>query len=147
MGSWGTESCSNDSTWDLMGNAEIEDIHEIKQEEVAPAIAEIKKSFADQDKAIYALGAVIWILRAGLKIEDMDCLNRAVQVVAVAVDDEEYLDSWVDRSERESQLDKEIVEIIAAIENGGQGIKEHVPGLFENLARMPQKRRTHDRPS
>lgn len=136
MGSWGTESCSNDSTWDLLGNAGIEDIHEIKQEEVAPAIAEIKPVLEyDLDEAVYALGAVIWILRAGLKIEDRAVLSQASAVAHKALEDEDYLDGWVDRSDREDQLHEEIDELTLAAFLGGQSTKKHVPGLFENMAK------------
>jgi len=136
MGAWGEESCSNDSCWDALCFGGIEEIHEITQEEVKPCLDKL-----DTEKTSYGafygesedfLGCVIWILRQGLVVE-VKYIEKAKAVAEKCLTDEESLSRWCSKTARLEHLNKEIREMQSAIENDGQGIKEHIPSLFEKL--------------
>lgn len=132
MGAWGHESCSSDGCWD---NLWAKDIHRMTQKE---ADNSLKKAFNqkiksdDDDSFADQLGAVIWILRQGLKVEKK-YLVTANNITLLLLGSHDYLEGW-DIDKRVKELKRESKEIKQAIQNGGVGKKKHVPGLMEKIA-------------
>jgi len=131
MGAWGCESCSNDSCWDHLDG---EDIHEMTQKEGTSSVTKVFQKLngrSAKDKET-KLGVVIWILRQGLQVEK-EYLIKARKFAEDLIKDKGYLECW--DNDRKPQLDKEIKEIDVVLKNDGIGTKQHIPGLFEKMAK------------
>lgn len=136
MGAWGTESCSSDSCWDLLGDMGIDNIHEMNQAEVDVAcncLIVIADRIEDDPYAkADVIGCVIWFLRQGLTVS-ADLLVKAIALAEQLVEHKPYLEDWRDPEERHDQLLVEINDFQTALNNGGKIEEKHVPGLFEKI--------------
>jgi hypothetical protein len=140
MGAWGLDSCSSDSCWDLLGDGGIEDIDDIRQEEVDSCMEVVMEAEDCSYYPRYKLGAAIWLLDHGMTLkpahikwalsevdkfigEYEDAIAKGA--VEGGPDAEEYIQTI--RSERER--------ILEAQKNGGQGSEYHADGLMEKISR------------
>lgn len=145
MGSWGFESCSSDGCWDALGQFGIDNIHNMKQEEIDRACSQIlhciknnknpygKKVHYNEDRT-EIIGCIIWFLRHGFNV-GKDVLEAAIPFANAMSEKEDY-NSWSDPEERKREVKKECDQIANAYENDGTIPKEHIPGLFENLTNI-----------
>ena len=139
MGAWGSESCSNDMTWDWLEG----DIHNMSQKDADASITNvwcrtfrgapnIVKYYKEENETIKH-GVVIWILNQGLQVP----LPRLKEVHEIAMlrAKQKVLEEegWRSNTERAKILSEEIQQLIAAIEAGGQGKEKHVKGLMEKI--------------
>ncbi len=125
MGTFGTSSDSNDTTWDLLGSFGGDGFPET-QEEADRLSAFILSGFVTGgdpgDAAYYAkqcqtqviLGPVIYLLRQNLSVP-RELLRRALKVVQLARKDRAYMQGWVDVDERDEALVEEILTIRRAL--------------------------------
>jgi len=137
MGAWGEESCSSDSCWD---NLWAKDIHHMTQKEADNSLLKSfsqrsrRKDSTDAEILAAQLGVIIWILRQRLVVKK-EYLFKGKVFARVLLSSKEYLDNWENSAKRADHLNREIKDIDEAIKNGGIGKKEHVPGLFEKIAK------------
>jgi hypothetical protein len=117
----------------MLGSSGADNIHHITQPEADTVIKNIQKEWEakyNRDRES-ALGCVVWILNAGLKV-DVATLQKARQVAVSLSEDKDYLDEW--SGNRYECLLEEIAQIDKAIELQGQGASKHVKGLFERMS-------------
>jgi len=131
MGAWGLESCSNDGCWDALYVGGVSNMSDAKQDEVTPCLNILaERDWCGKDEKF--LGCVVWFLSHGLIVEK-NHLEKAKEVAQALLDNKGYLDSWSPPEGRAENLRKEIKDIEDAMKNGGQGVEEHIPGLFEKI--------------
>jgi hypothetical protein len=131
MGAWGDESCSNDSCWDWLGSGGVEDIHEMKQEEVEPCLEHVFSVIGDDiatdcDK----LGCVIWFLRHGLMVPKK-FLHLALPITNKLLENVE--ESGYNPECRRRQLSQEHEDVLEALAGNGTIEPKHIPGLLEKI--------------
>ena len=132
MGSWGPESCSNDSCWDELRYAR--NIHKITQKESDKCVAEVFKTLGDKDACDIEckLGVVIWCLDHGRTVAP-EYIGKAVGYAMRLLKDKDYIDGWFNEKERIDALNNEIAILTKAAANGGKGESRKVKGLMTRM--------------
>lgn len=130
MGTFGTSSDANDTSWDVLGHCcpnpdREESSFPINQAEADALLAWIAAGFPGGEKGHQAywakcdesetiLGPVIWLLREGFTV-DTAMLQRALAVARAKRGDKAYMSCWTDEGERDTALAEEIVTLRRAI--------------------------------
>ena len=132
MGAWGSESCSSDACWDLMGG--LEDIHNPQQQEVEPCLEGVMETAECSYYPRARFGVIIWMLDHGMTVPDKylewaEKKGNSLLDAYSANNDNGYLDDAVDC------LKDEIAIVKRARMNAGRGEHRHINGLFENFAK------------
>jgi len=142
MGAWGTESCSNDDTWDcLEGN-----IHNMTQKNADDSIANVwSQEFKGAPNVVrwniannenIKLGVVIHILNQGLKVPPHIILE-VYQIARCRLDIKVIKkEGWRDPEARWNTLFLEMRQLRTAYNADGQCIEKHVKGLLEKMDDM-----------
>lgn len=136
MGAWGTESCSNDSCWDALGDGGVGDIHNPKQCEVGPCLKScvecIKKCPEYDGFTQDYLGCIVWFIRHGMIVEEKHLL-QGIMIARNMIKSQDHLENWCNQTERCKQLNLEIEDMAGAIEKDGQGTTREMEGLFAKI--------------
>lgn len=138
MGSWGTESCSNDPCHDALSRF-CSDIHEMSQAEADKTLGYVFTSAFKKDYGECCfqsrLGVIIWILSHGLHIKK-SYLIRGLGYAKTMLADKAYLNRWVDDAERKTALQKEIKDIQYAMKNDGRAPARKIEGLMSKITSL-----------
>lgn len=127
MGTFGSESYSNDTVWDWLGAAGEEvKIHEMTEEQIAEALRlflekhpePLHKRKYDDDRQTF-LGMVVWCLYDGLTISEK-YLRIAEKCAQDLLADKEHLAPWKDEAERLNCLIREYREVRYALTHLGK---------------------------
>ena len=138
MGAWGSESCSNDYTWDYLY---AKNIHNMTQKECNESLKEVWNSKVTYEEGRLKLGVVVWILCQANKVP-IDKLEETLVIAKTLVTPKELGKSgYVDEDERKRCLENEIVLIEFALENGGRGKNIPIEGLMDKIDRFLEEKK------
>jgi hypothetical protein len=127
MGTFGSDSYSNDTVWDWLGAAEKNvDIHAMTDKQIRKALDHflsekpepLKQGKYDDDRQTF-LGMVVWALRDALSIPEQH-LKLALKCAQELLSDPAHLEPWRDETERENCLIMERREIEYALAHNGK---------------------------
>ena len=132
---WGYESYSNDACWDALDS--LEDIHDPMSNEINFCAATQRNVIVDNSETntndvMTFCGIVIWGLDHKCTV-DREHLILTKHCAHALLNNDEHLDIWGDRSEREQHIKNEILIIEKALLNGGIGEERYVSGLIDKI--------------
>lgn len=127
MGAFGTQSHSNDTSWDVLGRyardgdggfpgtqAEADLMLAWIAADFAGGTSEDRTYWRSQHESESVLGPIVWCLREGFTVPK-PLLERAITIARSTRMDRAYMECWVDVEERDTALVEEIVMLKRAI--------------------------------